>query len=355
MKKNIPLIFILILLMIFSLINNYSAKYIMIEYDNYFIKQLIWYAIGFIIIFIMSKINLNYLFKYSFWLYLFGNLLLIITLFWGVNVNGSTSWLSLGFINFQPSELVKVILIIYLYSFSKKYTYYSNLKYILLISLIILIPSILTFLEPDTGAIVIYIIIYISFLISRNLDKWWYILSVILIVLVIISFFILYYFFQNTFINIFGTSFFYRMDRITEFIKGEGYQINKALISIGSSGLLGRGIRNIPEYFPEAPTDFAFTLLINNIGLAGGVIFLTIYFYFIYLIINKYYINKDLILPIILILMIQFSINVLMNIGLLPIIGITLPFISYGGSSLLSYMILIGLVINVKKASNDTY
>ncbi|MDD4705730.1 MAG: FtsW/RodA/SpoVE family cell cycle protein [Bacilli bacterium] len=348
MKKNISLILILILLMLVSLINNYSAKYIMVDYNNYFIKQLIWYIIGFIIIFMMSKINFNYLFKYSFWLYLFGNLLLLITLFWGVNVNGSNSWLSLGFINFQPSELIKIILIIYLYSFSKKYFYISNLKYILFISLIILIPSILTFLEPDTGAILIYIIIYISFLISRNLNKWWYILSSILIVLIISSFLILYYYFQDTFINIFGTSFFYRMDRITDFINGEGYQINKALISIGSSGLLGRGIRYIPEYFPEAPTDFAFTLLINNIGLIGGIIFLIIYFYFIYLIINKYSLNKNLILPIILILMIQFSINVLMNVGLLPIVGITLPFISYGGSNLISYMILIGLVINVK-------
>ena len=209
-------------------------------------------------------------------------------------------------------------------------------------------PSILTFLEPDTGAILIYIIIYISFLISRNLNRWWYILGIILIVLVIGSFLVLYYFFQDTFINIFGTTFFYRMDRITDFINGEGYQINKALIAIGSAGLFGRGIRNIPEYFPEAPTDFAFTLLINNIGLIGAVIFLIVYFYFIYLIINKYYLNKKLILPIILLLMIQFSINVLMNIGLLPIIGITLPFISYGGSSLISYMILIGLVINVK-------
>ncbi|MDD2238500.1 MAG: FtsW/RodA/SpoVE family cell cycle protein [Bacilli bacterium] len=348
MKKNIPLLLTLILLMLLSLINNYSAKYISLDYDNYFIKQLIWYIVGFFIIFIINKINLNYLFKYSFWLYLFGNLLLIITLFWGVNVNGSNSWLSLGFINFQPSELVKVILIIYLYSFSKKYIYLSNLKYILLTSLIILIPSILTFLEPDTGAILIYIIIYISFLISRNLNRWWYILGIILIVLVIGSFLVLYYFFQDTFINIFGTTFFYRMDRITDFINGEGYQINKALIAIGSAGLFGRGIRNIPEYFPEAPTDFAFTLLINNIGLIGAVIFLIVYFYFIYLIINKYYLNKKLILPIILLLMIQFSINVLMNIGLLPIIGITLPFISYGGSSLISYMILIGLVINVK-------
>lgn len=351
MKKNALIIIMLVFLMLFSLINNYSAKYILISYDNYFIKQLIWYFIGFIIIFMMSKINFNYFFKYSFWLYLLGNLLLLITLFWGASVNGSTSWLNLGFVSFQPSELVKIILIIYLYSFSKKNKYCSDIKYILTTFLIILIPSILTFLEPDTGAILIYIIIYLSFLILRNLNKWWYILSGGLILIISSIFLILYYSFQDQFINIFGTSFFYRFDRITGFINGEGYQLNQALNAIGSSGLLGRGINNIPEYFPEAPTDFAFTLLINNLGLIGGVIFLLSYFALIHLIIKRYDYNKHLIFPIVLLLIIQFSINVLMNIGLMPIIGITLPFISYGGSNLISYMILIGLVLNIKKVS----
>lgn len=354
MKKKEPLILILILLMIFSLINNYSAKYIMPSYNYYFIKELIWYIIGFIIIFIMSKININYFINISFLLYLFGNVLLLLTLFFGVNVNGSTSWINFGFFNIQPSEFMKVILIIYLYAFSKKYKNISDFKYILITLIIILIPCILTFLEPDTGPIIIYFIIYISFLITKKLNKWWYIGFILLIIISISSFLIFYYFYQDSFINIFGTTFFYRMDRITDFFKEDGYQINKALISIGTSGLFGRGIRNIPEYFPEAPTDFAFTLLINNIGLLGTIIFLIIYFSLIYFIITKYDSNKMLLLPIILILMIQFSINILMNIGLFPIIGITLPFISYGGSNLLSYMILIGLVLNVKKASIDT-
>ena len=354
MKKKEPLYLILILLMIFSLINNYSARYIMSSYNNYFIKELIWYIIGFIIIFIMSKINLSYIIKYSFLLYIFGNVLLLITLFFGVNVNGSTSWISFGFFNMQPSELLKIILIIFLYAFSKKYKNLSDFKYILITLIIILVPSILTFLEPDTGPIIIYFIIYLSFLITRKLNKWWYIGFIILLAFSISSFLIFYYYYQDSFINIFGTTFFYRMDRLTEFFKGEGYQINKALISIGASGLLGHGIRNIPEYFPEAPTDFAFTLLINNIGLLGAVIFLLIYFSLIYFIITKYEDNKILLLPVILILIIQFTINVLMNVGLFPIIGITLPFISYGGSNLLSYIIILGLVINVKKVSIDT-
>ena len=133
-------------------------------------------------------------------------------------------------------------------------------------------------------------------------------------------------------------------------MNNEGFQITKALTSIGSSGLFGRGIRYIPEYFPEAPTDFAFALLTNNIGLIGIMIFLIIYSYLIILIINQIDSkNKILILPIILVLLSQFTINILMNISLLPIIGITLPLISYGGSSLLSYLILIGLAYEHKR------
>lgn len=340
--------------MIFSLINNYSAAYIMPLYQNYFLKELIWYIAGFIIIFIMSKINLDFFFKYSIYIYILGNILLLVTLFWGTNVNGSTSWLRIGPFSLQPSEFVKIILIIYLYTFSKKYSDIGEFKYILITFLIILIPSILTFLEPDTGAVLIYLIIYLGFLITRKINKWWYISALIFILLIGGTFFSLYYVYQDTFIKIFGTSFFYRMDRITNFLSGEGYQLNKALISIGSSGLFGRGLRNIPEYFPEAPTDFAFALLINNIGLVGIIIFLVIYFFLFYYLIKSLKDNKKFIFPIILILLFQFSVNILMNIGLFPIMGITLPFISYGGSNLLSYMIIIGFVLNIKKVSKDT-
>lgn len=351
--RNRNIIFILIVLMLFSLINNYSAAFIMSSYENYFIKQLIWFIAGFLIIFIISKININFLFKYSFYFYLLGNILLLLTIFIGTTVNGSKSWIMLGSISFQPSEFMKVALIMYLYIISIKYKDMKDLKYILLTLFITLIPSILTFLEPDTGAVLIYFIILISYLILKKLNKWWYITVIVGTSILAISFFTLYYNYQDTFINIFGTSFFYRMDRVTEFISGEGYQLNKALTSIGTSGIFGKGLINMPEYFPEAPTDFAFSLLIKNIGFVGILLFLIMYyllFYELIKMINKK--NKNLIFPIILLLIIQFSINVLMNIGLFPIIGITLPFISYGGSSLLSYMILIGFIINIDSITN---
>ena len=350
MKRKRRLLIIIFILMLFSLINNYSAAYIMGMYHDYFLKELIWYLAGFLIIFLMIKLNIALLYKYSFYFYLLGNFLLIITLLFGNEVNGATSWLQLGPFTFQPSEFVKIFLIIYLYYFSTKYENFNDFKYIFYSLIILLIPSILTFLEPDTGAVILYFVIYAAFLINRGLSKWLYIGSALIITILASAFVYLYYYQQPIFINVFGTSFFYRMDRITSFYNSEGYQIERSLVSIGSSGLFGHGIRSLPEYIPEAPTDFAFALLISNVGFVGITFFLIVYialfFQIIKMLTKK---NENLILPIFLLLFVQFSINVLMNIGLFPIIGITLPFISYGGSNLISYMILIGLVMEHRR------
>ncbi len=348
MKQNKKIIYLLILLMIFSFINNYSAKFILSIYHNYLIKQFLWYVCGFLIIYIVSKINLNFIFKNSFVFYILINILLIFTLFFGVTVNGSTSWLRFGFFNIQPSEFAKVILVIYLYYFSIKNKNISNIKYIIVTFFIILIPSLITFFEPDIGGVMFYFIIYVGFIMTRKIDKRWYLFVLSLVLVFGFSFLRMYFFNQEKFIKIFGTSFFYRMDRITDFLDGDGFQINRAIVSTGGAGLFGRKLGNILEYFPEAPTDFAFVLLISNIGFIGIFIFLVFYSYFILLIIKKIKYNKILITPIALMLIMQFGINIFMNIGFFPVIGITLPFISYGGSNLISYMILIALVLNEK-------
>lgn len=343
MKKKYYLLIVIFLLMLFSLINNYYARFILSSYESYFIKELLWYLISFLAIYLMSKFNLNIIFKYSFYLYLLGNLLLLYTLFRGTNVNGSTSWIRLGIFSFQPSEFMKIFLILYLREFTLKHKL-SNFKYLIATSIIVLIPSILTFLEPDTGAIIIYFIIFITFLVMHKFSKWFYISGAIITLIAASAFFILYYNYQNLFIDIFGTAFFYRMDRINGFLSGEGYQITNALRSISNSGLFG-----IDKYlyFPESATDFAFTLLIANTGLVGSIIFLVVY-YFFFNYLMKISHDKYLLYPVLYCLLFQVSVNILMNIGLFPIIGITLPFLSYGGSNLLSYMILIGFLLNKK-------
>lgn len=347
MKKKYLTIIFLIIIMLFSIYNLYSAKVMLKSYSNYYIKELIWWVIGFLVIIISSKLNLDIIFKKSKYLYVLGIILLVITHFFGITINGSTSWLKVGLVSIQPSEFMKIPLILSLRSISLRD--YSNIEYFIYALVLTLIPSIIVFMEPDTGAVIIYFLIFITFIFMRKYNKWFYIISTLLLFGIILIFIYLYLFQRDLFIKVFGTTLFYRIDRITNFLNQDGYQRNQALASLRASKLFGRGEL---IYFPESATDFAFTFLVSRIGIIPGIIFLIIYSL---LIINLNSIKTDKYIKgsFITIITFQFIINVLMNVGLFPIIGITLPFLSYGGSSLLSYLILIMLIL--KKVSNDTY
>lgn len=347
MKKKYLTIIFLIIIMLFSIYNLYNSKVMLKSYSNYYIKELIWWVIGFLVIIISSRLNLDIIFKKSKYLYVLGIILLVITHFFGITINGSTSWLKVGFVSIQPSEFMKIPLILSLRSISLRN--YSNIEYFIYALVLTLIPSIIVFMEPDTGAVIIYFLIFITFIFMRKYNKWFYIISALLLFCIILIFIYLYLFQRDLFIKVFGTTLFYRIDRITNFLNQDGYQRNQALASLRSSKLFGRGEL---IYFPESTTDFAFTFLVSQIGIIPGIIFLIIYSLLI-IILNSIKTDKYIKVAFITIISFQFIINVLMNIGFFPIIGITLPFLSYGGSSLLSYIILIMLIL--KKVSNDTY
>lgn len=347
MKKKYLTIIFLIIIMLFSIYNLYNSKVMLKSYSNYYIKELIWWVIGFLVIIISSRLNLDIIFKKSKYLYVLGIILLVITHFFGITINGSTSWLKVGLVSIQPSEFMKIPLILSLRSISLRN--YSNIEYFIYALVLTLIPSIIVFMEPDTGAVIIYFLIFITFIFMRKYNKWFYIISALLLFCIILIFIYLYLFQRDLFIKVFGTTLFYRIDRITNFLNQDGYQRNQALASLRSSKLFGRGEL---IYFPESTTDFAFTFLVSQIGIIPGIIFLIIYSLLI-IILNSIKTDKYIKVAFITIISFQFIINVLMNIGFFPIIGITLPFLSYGGSSLLSYIILIMLIL--KKVSNDTY
>ena len=347
MKKKYLTIIFLIIIMLFSIYNLYNSKVMLKSYSNYYIKELIWWVIGFLVIIISSRLNLDIIFKKSKYLYVLGIILLVITHFFGITINGSTSWLKVGLVSIQPSEFMKIPLILSLRSVSLRN--YSNIEYFIYALVLTLIPSIIVFMEPDTGAVIIYFLIFITFIFMRKYNKWFYIISALLLFCIILIFIYLYLFQRDLFIKVFGTTLFYRIDRITNFLNQDGYQRNQALASLRSSKLFGRGEL---IYFPESTTDFAFTFLVSQIGIIPGIIFLIIYSLLI-IILNSIKTDKYIKVAFITIISFQFIINVLMNIGFFPIIGITLPFLSYGGSSLLSYIILIMLIL--KKVSNDTY
>ncbi len=352
-KDNLFLFIPLLILTLISLLNMYNAKLISNIYVNVFFKQIIWFIFGYLIFFIIQKLKLHNIFKYSKYLYLISLILLILVLFIGDSTNGARCWLSFKGISLQPSELMKLSLALFLVNISKN-ARLNSLKdeFILLIKLfmITIIPSLLVFLEPDTGAIINYLIILLVVILSLKLNKWWYITFFTILFFLLGSFFILYFFYQPILIKLIGTSFFYRMDRLINFATGNSYQLTQALITIGSSSLLGVGLNKILLYIPEAPTDFFFAFSIGNFGLFSGLLILLCFFIIdIYLLYKLSHLQNNKIkifsFTYVSIFIFHQVYNIAMNLGLLPIMGIPLPFLSYGGTNTIINFIFIGLII----------
>lgn len=315
---------------------------IYLKNTNYFTKQLIWIIISYLILFICTKIKYRKFLKYIKYLYLSCLILLGFVLIFGREINGAKAWLHIFGFSIQPSEITKVILISYL-----SYLTYKKKNFFLLL-LITIIPSILTFLEPDTGAIIIYFIILLSCLKFFKIKKKYLIISSIILILLLTSHIYLYITNKDLLIKIYGTKLFYRIDRLISFQNQDNIQTVHSLISIGAHQLL---------YIPENHNDFIFAAIISKYN-----IFITILTYLSLLSIIIYYIhnitqkkNISNIFNFIILNMLTFQIfyNILMNLSLLPIIGIPLPFLSYGGSYLICLYILIGLSINLNTNFNN--
>lgn len=359
----------LILLSLISIITIYSAQGIISDsYGNVFMKQIIWVIVGFGIAYGLMAIGNNFLYKNIWYLYGFGILVLIFLLIApesiAKTINGSKCWFKMfGIGTIQPSEFMKIILILatsrLVHEFNEETlepTIKDELKLLLKVGLVFLIPSILTFLQPDTGVVIIYFVIVLSILFVSGIRYRWFILLLSIVAVAIGLLLLIHNLNQDLFINIFGTNFFYRIDRLLFWQEGTGMQLENALASIGSAGLFGHGFNVNQIYFPEAHTDFIFAVFASNFGLFGAFAFIILLIFFDSRIINMAskninVINKYAIAGIFGMLIFQQFQSIGMTIGLLPIMGITLPFISYGGSSYLSYMIIMGVVFNI---SNET-
>ena len=358
---NKQLYVFLSLFIIISLVSIYSAETILSYNNHFFIKQIIWYSLGIVLIFLLTKIDNKIIYKYSIYLYIIGNILLLLLLFFGNEVNNARCWFTIPYIgSFQPSEFMKIILIIVLSKttseFNQKYnspTIKEEFIFLLKILGIVAIPSILTFLEPDTGVVLIYALITIFILFISGIRIRWFVLLFSAIILSIGIILGIYFLNKDLFIKILGTDFFLRVDRLLDWSNKSGYQLENGLIAIGSGGLLGHGFNHTPIYFPEPQTDFIFAVFSSNFGFIGSLILLILILFFDLNLINlaksSNLINKYIIAGILGMLVYQQFQNIGMTLGIIPITGITLPFISYGGSSLLSYMIIVALTLNISK------
>ena len=370
-KVDKGIIFSIILFAIISVLSIYSALTLLdskglltSSMNNLYIKQLLWYGIGFILAYFIMFIGNDAIIKRINILYIIGVLLLFLVLIFGATINEAKCWFVLpGIGNFQPSEFMKIILIIMLAKMINKFheenpkpSIFDEFKFLMKVFIVVAIPSFLTFLEPDTGVVLIYLLITFVMLFISGFRYRWFIIVLAIIASGIIGLLSIYFLNKELFINIFGTSFFLRIDRLLDWSSGSGFQLENGMTAIASGGLFGNDFNNTPIYFPEPQTDFIFAIFASNFGLVGAALLIALIIYFDTKLIktaldsNKN-INKYIIAGIIGMLIYQQFQNIGMTIGIMPITGITLPFISYGGSSLLSYMIMLGIIFNI---SNDS-
>lgn len=369
LKIDYVLLLIVILLAIISLISINSAETLLgSRADNYTMKQIVWYTIGFVLMIVLSFIKNENILKYTKYLYLAGVLSLIILLIFGKPINNAKCWFEIPHIGvFQPSEFMKIILILalstFIDDFHEKYPIPSvkeELFFLIKVLIIVGIPSILTFLQPDTGVVLIYLLITFIMLFISGIRYRWFAIVLLTITIGIGSILVIYFTNTDLFIKIFGTSFFLRVDRLLDWSSKSGYQLENGMTAIGSSGIFGFGINKTPIYFPEPQTDFIFAVYASNFGFIGSIILLILLLCLDLKLINiaiksTNNINKYIISGCVAMLIYQQVQNIGMTFGLLPITGITLPFISYGGSSLLSYMMMLGIIFNISSEEKRNY
>ena len=358
--------FVFIFFLISVVTINSALTYLPSDVGNLALKQVIWYGVGLLLVFIIFKVKNEYLYRNAWFFYILCNLLLLCLLLFAPAINNSKCWFIIPKIgSFQPSEFTKISLMLVLGTMINNFrldyeepSIKEEFIFLLKTFIVVLIPSILTFLEPDTGVVIIYFIIYISMLFASGIRLRWFIILGGIILLAIGLVLGCYFTSEKLFVSIFGNNLYYRFERVFNWKSGSGLQLENALAAIGSAGVFGHGYNKTPIYFPESGTDFIFAVFASNFGLLGCFLFLLLLLLFdgklFFIAIKKIPLTDKFVLAgIIGMLIFQQIQNISMTIGLLPITGITLPFISYGGSSLLSYMILIGIILNIREEHSN--
>ena len=288
-RLNKKILIPICMMAIISIITIYSAlTYTSSELGNLALRQALWYFIGAILVAFLIHMKNEYLYRHTVFLYIFGNILLLGLLLFAEPVNNSRCWFTIpGIGSIQPSEFMKIFLMLMLatmiHNFRSDYKNPSvkqEFIFILKTLVIVLIPSVLTFLQPDTGAVIIYFIIYFCMMFISGIRIRWFLIAGGLIILLLAIIFGIFFLQQDLFIDLFGTDLFYRFERIFNWQSGTGLQLENALAAIGSAGLFGHGFNQTPIYFPESSTDFIFAVYASNFGLIGVFVLLGIIIYF---------------------------------------------------------------------------
>jgi rod shape determining protein RodA len=318
---------------------------------NNFMKQGIFLGIGLLFFLFFSFVDYRIWKNYSNFFYLLGIVLLLAVLYFGEVIHGTSGWFSFGFFNFQPVEIMKVFMILFLANYFSKHFSASNIgiKQIVVSFLYTFIPVFLVVKQPDLASSMVLIVIWLGMLFLAGAKKK-YVLGI---------------FFLGIILSLLSWNLFlkdYQKERIQVFMnaqedpQGSGYNVIQSMVAIGSGGTTGKGLgygsQSQLNFLPERHTDFIFAAIAEENGALGVFILITLFGVFFYRLKKIADSARDnfgqlIVGGVLVMFFFQIVVNVGMNLGIMPVAGISLPFVSYGGSYLMTSMICLGLVQSV--------
>jgi len=324
------------------------------EHPDFYSKQIIWLVISMASLFIMVFFDYKWLDRYAYQLYGAGLFLLVAVLIAGRSSMGAKRWLSIGFFSFQPSEFFRIMFIIGLSSYLARRNNdpgaQMSAKTVVIFALF---PLALLIKQPDLGTAILMISLFIVLSISKGVSKK--VITVVLLIGIVSVPFLGHIFWEG----LKG----YQKDRLVAFMdpdvdpSGIGYHINQSKISIGSGGILGKGYLKGTQgplrFLPEKHTDFIFAVYAEERGFVGSFLLMCIYLLLFLRGLDTACRAKDefgrlMAVGITAMFFVYYCVNIGMTLSVMPVVGIPLPFVSYGGTALLSNFIAAGILINIR-------
>lgn len=318
------------------------------DFSN-FKKQLVFVVAGALLTLVFAFLDYRALRSMSRLLYILGALLLIAVLFFGITVRGTRGWFGIGSFTFQPVELVKVILILILAKYLSERAHIIDMKVVLNLGLLTGLYVGLTMLQPDFGSALVLLIVSSGMFILTNVPRRYIVAGILIAALA----------FTLGWVFLFKD---YQKARLISFLNpqsdpfGRGYNIRQSVIAVGAGGIFGRGLgegsQSQLRFLPEAQTDFIFAVLAEQLGFVVVLLILAAYGVLLWRLV---FIAKRItdgfalfcISGFFIVVALQMFLNIGMNIGILPIVGLPLPFVSLGGSALLSNFLLLGIIQSI--------
>ena len=351
----ILIIFLFSLGLFFSLVSTSLIASDKLDTNNYFFffKHFAYILIGIVVLIFFSSLSKESLFKISSYCFFISFFLLFLVPILGTEVNGSKRWLNLFFLpKFQPIELLKPFIIIFIATIlcnEKNFNIYF--KYLL--TFIAIVPAcLLLMMQPDIGQTLLVFLAWTTLVFISGIS--------LLIILTFFSFSLLFLFYMVFFVPKFS----YIKDRILSFFNPNdgthNFQSDKAIDAISSGGYFGKGIGEgtLKNRVPEAHTDYIISVIAEEFGVVVIMLLLILFLFFIYTVFQKIYLEKSEKIKLVLtgtmcLIIFQALIHIGVNIRLFPTTGMTLPFLSYGGSSIVGVSILSGIILNLTKRKVD--